>query len=350
MERQMDKINLGIVGLRFGSTMIEQLMQGEGSRFFRVHSVYDLDQAKTGVCAANYGAKPHDSLDSLLADPDVQAIGLFTPPAGRAELIGRIIGSGKDVMTTKPFEMDPCKARNILEKANELKRVVHLNSPGPLKDNKLRQIEAWRERFDLGIPVGCRADIWVNYREQADGGWYDDPEKCPVAPIFRLGIYIINDMVRLFGPARQVAVMSSRLLTGRPTVDNAQVSIQFRNGAIAGIFGSFCVDDSQRYKEPMTINFERGTIYSSVMPQEEGEPGKLLLVTKDRATGERVTEETYVTGGSGEYQWEEWHGSIIERRLNDEAYIRDIVEGINIIEAMRKSDKTGATQKVGENV
>lgn len=74
-------------------------------------------------------------------------------------------------------------------------------------------------------PLGARADIWASYREQADGTWYDDPQKCPVAPVFLLGIYLINDLIQLFGPVRDVQVLQSRLSTGRPTADNGQLSL-----------------------------------------------------------------------------------------------------------------------------
>ena len=75
--------------------------------------------------------------------------------------------------------------------------------------------------------------MWVNYCEQADGGWYDDPERCPVAPVFRLGIYIINNLAELFGEPEKVCALSSRILTGRPTADNADLAVLFKNGAIA---------------------------------------------------------------------------------------------------------------------
>jgi hypothetical protein len=42
----------------------------------------------------------------LIADPNIPVIGLYTGPVGRAALIHRIIEAGKDVMTTKPFELD----------------------------------------------------------------------------------------------------------------------------------------------------------------------------------------------------------------------------------------------------
>ncbi|WP_240417876.1 Gfo/Idh/MocA family protein [Paenibacillus periandrae] len=346
----MEKLNIAIVGLRFGSTVIEELLQGAGNPYFRVHAVCDLDPSKADECAMKYGAKPYYSIASLLADPEVQVIGLYTPPAGRAELIDQIIHSGKDVMTTKPFELNPQKALDILHKANAMKRVVHMNSPGPAWYDTLNYITAWRTKYELGKPIGGRWDIWVNYREQADGGWYDDLEKCPVAPIFRLGIYIINDMARIFGPAHKVSTMSSRLITERPTVDNSQVSLLFRNGAIANIFGSFCVDDSQRYKSPMILNFEHGTFYCNVMPTNEGDVSKLLLVARHPITRLRVTEEVEVTGDAGRYQWKELYQSVCDRTMNEEAYIHDVVEGLKIIEAMRRSDRSGRIELVQEEL
>lgn len=342
----MNKMNIGIVGLRFGSTVIEDILRGEGSRFFHVYGVCDMDQARTDAAADKYEAKPFYALESLLADPNVHAIGLYTPPAGRAGLIEKILRSGRDVITTKPFELDPREALRILNKANEMQRVVHLNSPGPVWHETLRRMQEWSVRHDLGMPIGWRADMWVNYREKSDGGWYDDPEKCPVAPIFRLGIYIINDMVRLFGPALKVSAMSTRLITERPTVDNSQLSIQFRNGALANLFVSFCVDDGQRYKGPMIVNFERGTIYYDVMPTPEGESAKLTLVTKDQTSQERVVVEAVTQGGGGQYQWEAFHDAVTQRKLNEESYIREIVEGLKIIEAMRRADKSGTTEFV----
>lgn len=342
----MAKLNMGIVGLRFGSTVIEDILGGDGSRFFHIHGVCDMDRAKTDEAAAKYKAKPYYSLESLLADPEVRVIGLYTPPAGRAELIRRIVRSGRDVITTKPFELDPVAASRALAEAADAGRVVHLNSPGPIWHETLKLMKEWSVQYDLGMPVGWRADIWVNYREKKDGGWYDDPERCPVAPIFRLGIYIINDMVRLFGPAHRVSVMSSRLLTERPTVDNAQLSIQFRNGALANLFGSFCVDDSQRYKSPMIVNYERGTFYWNVMPTPEGESAKLTLVTKDAVSRERVIAETAAAGGGGRYQWETFYDAVVGRKPSSENYVRDIVEGLKVIEAMRKADRTGTAQFV----
>ena len=90
-------------------------------------------------------------------------------------MIRRIVSAGKDVITTKPFELDPRAARGALEEAAALGRVVHLNSPRPRLAADLRQILRWQQQYELGRPVAARAETWCSYREQADGSWYDDP-------------------------------------------------------------------------------------------------------------------------------------------------------------------------------
>ena len=46
----------------------------------------------------------------------------------------------------------------------------------------------------------------------------------------------------------------------RPTADNAQIAIEFENGALANVFASFCVGDGRPWPDEVTLNYERGTI------------------------------------------------------------------------------------------
>src|SRR5262249_4882665 len=150
------------------------------------------------------GVRTYESLDEILADPVIPAVGLYTGPSRRADLLRKIIRAGKHVMTTKPFELDPHAALEVMQEARSRGCIVHLNSPAPVMPLDVSQIKQWQTEFRLGEPVACRADVWAGYREKADGSWCDDPELCPVAPIFRLGIYLINDLLEIFGPADEV--------------------------------------------------------------------------------------------------------------------------------------------------
>ena len=343
-------IPIGIVGLNFGKYVIDNLLDPVYGGYFRIDAVCDMDEPKLKAMSKRLAVKAYTRLEDLLADPDIPVIGLFTGPNGRASLIRRIFEAGKDVMTTKPFETDADEAEAVLREAVHLKRVIHLNSPAPGPSEDFALINQWRERYNLGRPIAARADIWASYQEKKDGTWYDDPQRCPVAPIFRLGIYLINDLVRLFGPADEVQVTQSRIFSGRPTPDNAQLGMLFKNGALANVFASFCIDDMQYYRNSLTLNFERGTIYRSVAPDTfatADKPIEMILVARGKSK-RQVTVRKAISTRSGGYQWDKFYHAVKRREAPTYEYVHELVEGLQIISAMKRAEQSGASEKVIE--
>jgi predicted dehydrogenase len=342
------RVPIGVVGLNFGRHIVkDQLCSGRGAPFFKVAALCDVDEAKVAEQAASLGVKAYTSLEALIGDPGIPAIALYTGPNGRAGLLRKIIRAGKDVMTTKPFENDPEAALAVLKEARELGRTIHLNSPAPVLPPDLAQIREWQEEYQLGQPVACRADVWVRYHEKADGSWYDDPLKCPVAPVLRLGIYPINDLVALFGEAEAVQVLSSRIFTGRPTADNAQLGIRFKSGALACIYASFCVEDGDQYRNSLVLNFENGTIYRNAGPvraEPLDEQSHLSLVI--RKDGRRRLAAQASVPASGEYRWDVFHRAIRGETIAEPAPISDIVSGLKIIRAMSEAERNGGCAAV----
>lgn len=345
MTATRERLRLGLIGLNFGRHILNEIHDGAATPHIELAAVCDLDRPKADKYAAQYQVPAYYDLDQMLADPSIPAIGLFTGPVGRAALIRRIIRAGKHVMTTKPFERDPAAALAVLQEAAQLKRVVHLNSPGPLLTGELRLISQWQEQYQLGRPVACRRDVWVGYREQPDGSWYDDPRQCPVPPVFRLGIYLINDLVRLFGEAQRVTVMSSRLFTQRPTSDNGQLGILFRNGMLVNIFASFCVTDGDHYRNSMVLNFANGTVHFNAGP-ERGAASEVALVQR---VGEQrqIVARAPVTDVSGLYQWEAFVRAVRGEEIGVVVTPEQIVAGVQVVAAMAAADQGSGVAEVG---
>ena len=341
------RVRIAVVGLNFGRLVVEELCSTPANKYIELVAVCDLDLARATRIANQYSI-PAVSFDDLLNDPAIEAVGLFTGPVGRAKLIQKIIRAGKHVMTTKPFELDPAAASAVLEEADQLGKIVHLNSPGPRLPDDLQQVRTWENEFALGRPIAFRREVWASYREQANGTWYDDPKLCPVAPIFRLGIYLINDMIRLFGPVEAVQVMHSRIFTGRPTPDNAQLTLQFANGVIGNIFASFCIDDGQHYANTMTLNYERGTIYRNVGPHENGTAHARSHMSVVARIGPDQTTTEYADLGDAScgYQWHEFARAIRFGRSPEHVSDETIVAGIRVISAMARSEQSGGMERV----
>jgi predicted dehydrogenase len=342
-----EPLNFGMIGLNFGGYIADTLSHEPANAFFKLAAVCDANPDRVLEFGRSRGVKAYLNIDEMLADPDVHAVGLFTGPIGRADLLRRIIRSGKDVMTTKPFELDPIATRSVLEEARMLGRVIHLNSPSPEMPGYIRQIQQWEQEFHLGHPIGCRGEVLISYREKADGRWIDNPDQCPAAPIFRLGIYAISDLVRLFGRIAEVQVLSSKMFTRRPTADNAQLNLLFENKALGSVYATFCVDNGQHYANSLILHYERGTIYRNVLPvayaKAEGTSRLLLAATNGRQ--EVITREIELQEMSGSYDWEAFHSAITGRRTVSAA-IDDVVHGVDVIAAMARAERSGRTEAV----
>jgi predicted dehydrogenase len=347
----MEKLNIGIIGLGFGRHVIEQqILRGPAEPYFRLAAVCGQEPAKADEAAVCFGTRAYYSIDDLLADPQIAAVGLFTDPAGRAELIRKIVRAGKDVMTTKPLERSADDALAVLREARSLGRTVHLNSPTPVLTADLQQIADWRRQFDLGRPVSAAVHVSCHYSEKADGSWYDDPDRCPAAPVFRLGIYAINDLVPFLGQAESVQVTHSRLSTGRPTPDNALLSIRFAGGALAAVSASFCVKDGQAYKQSMSLSFENGTVdRRTTVADEDTDDVELTLLRPSGVARNRaitLTATHPIEKCSGRYQWDVFYRAVRGEAFPDQATPEEMVAGLRIVEAMARAQKDGRTEAV----
>ena len=336
----MKPVRIAVVGLRFGDAMA-RLIHDE-LPCYEIAMVCDTLEDRAQQLGSYVGAKAVYSLDEVLADPEVEAVALFTGPKGRAVLAEKIISSGKHLLTTKPFELDATAGERVLKQAQQSGMVVHLNSPSPLPAADVLQMQRWQQENALGRIVALRAETWANYREKADGGWYDDDTSCPAAPITRLGIYFLNDFFPLLGSVKRVMVMQSRLFTGRPTADNAQISAEFENGCMANVFASFCINDGEPYRDDVTLNFEQGTvrrrIYRTADRRMHIDHAELILTRPDHA------EETLILPGgeyAGWYQWEAFVRAVRGDASIPRVSLEEINYGTRLLAAVARSVATG---------
>ena len=333
----MEKLRAAVVGLNFGKWVIEnELLGGNGTHFIELIGVCDLDIEKASALASDYGVTAYASLDAVLEDERIECVILITGPVGRAAMIDKIISAGKPVMTTKPFDISAEATLKVLKKADNLGIPVFMNSPSPLATAEIRQIEQWQGKYALGRPIGYRASTYCSYREKADGSWYDDPHSCPAAPIFRLGIYLLNDLSRFFPPVKEVHVMQSRIFTERPTSDNAQLSLLHQDGTIGSIFASFCIDDKQYYRCSYEINYERGTVYKNMGPVDVTNTDKIALQLVANV-GDQIVIETAFTESTGAgYQWDSFYNAVKGKGIGPTIQPEQVASVITILEQMRK--------------
>jgi predicted dehydrogenase len=69
-------------------------------------ATHDLDHGRASELAAPFQARVHDSLDSLLADPEVDAVYVALPHRLLAPTSERVLGSGRSALVEKPMALD----------------------------------------------------------------------------------------------------------------------------------------------------------------------------------------------------------------------------------------------------
>lgn len=339
----LQPLRMAVLGMRFGKTIANDLTQAPASQFFQLAGVCDMVRPLADEPAAKHNVKAYYSLDELLEDKSIPVIGLFTGPAGRAKLLQKIIRAGKDVMTTKPFEIDTKEAEAVLREAQKLGRVIHLNSPSPEPAEDLRQIWAWEKEFDLGRRVGIRAEVWASYFMKPDGSWMDNHDLCPGGTMTRLGIYSINDIIRIAGPVEKVNLIASRIRSERPVPDNSLLTMTFPSGCLGAIYASDCIADGSAYSAGLSLGYERGTIYRNVgSARHSAGKSYMTLARQGEKPQERVLTEKTLDSHSGAYQWDIFARAIAKKQSINDDYIRDILGGVRVLEMMRQVIKAAS--------
>ncbi|MGN6725967.1 MAG: Gfo/Idh/MocA family protein [Tepidisphaeraceae bacterium] len=93
----------------------------------RCVGVFDFNADATRKTAGDFSIKAYDSMESLLADPEVQLLHLATPPYTHAELAATALRAGKHVLCEKPLALTVDDGRRMIELARERDRVLAVN-------------------------------------------------------------------------------------------------------------------------------------------------------------------------------------------------------------------------------
>jgi predicted dehydrogenase len=322
---------------------MRRLLAAPGAVAVRICAVADASADRLAAGQSAFGCPGYADLDRMLAAVELDAVALFTGPNGRAGLIRKIIRAGKDVMTTKPFELDPIAARTVLAEAAAAGRTVFLNSPAPVLGQDLQQILEWQRTENLGRLIFAQADCWYRNIEQADGSWYDDPVLCPAAPIFRLGIYGINDLVALADDLVELQVNLAGVLTGRPTPDVAQLSLRFANGTMAFVRATWCCEPI-RDNQVSEFVFEHGTVRRDYGSRDHrNAEDTTLLLDAVNAGGELYQKHARISNRlvNSAYRWDLFVRAVRGERIPGLIGADRIVAGVEIMHTLTQALRQG---------
>ncbi len=209
-------------------------------------SVYDRSPERLRAFCAHYSLRAYESLDALLADPQVDIVVNLTTPESHAAISRAALASGKHVYSEKPLAMDFGEARALVDFAREKGLTLAAAPANALSD--ARHLAALA-LADIGTPRLVYAEMedgpvfrdkWTTWRSRSGAPW-------PGLHEFEIGCtlehagYALSWLVSLFGPVESVTAFSAVTFpdkgpgTGHITMapDFSVGCLNFRSGVVA---------------------------------------------------------------------------------------------------------------------
>lgn len=152
------------------------------------------DRAKAEAFDGDLGGDgAYGSYREALEDPEVDAAVVLTPPHRHRELVEAALEHGRHALVEKPAFPRPEDFAAVREAARAAGRRVLVAENYRYKPLR-RELARLLEEGAVGRPLMLQVDA---VKEQATGGWRDDPERAGGGALLEGGIHWVNFMAEL---------------------------------------------------------------------------------------------------------------------------------------------------------
>jgi predicted dehydrogenase len=223
-------IHAAIVGLgRWGQVLVDSVQKkSEKIQFTRAI-------ARTPVKAEAFARDRRLSLSSrledALADSAVDAVVLATPHSLHAQQIAQAAAAGKHVFVEKPFTLTKASAQEAVRAAQSAGIVLALGHNRRFSPS-VKELQARLDAGQLGVVMHAETNYSGPgaFRYQ-QGMWRADKLESPAGGMAGMGIHMVDGLIGLLGPIRQVQALSHRRALTVDIDDTTAVLLRFRSGA-----------------------------------------------------------------------------------------------------------------------
>jgi predicted dehydrogenase len=251
----VEHVRLGSIGLGWwGKVLAEAVANVPDASVTRC---YARGEAGRAAFADQFGCRPADSLDELLADPEVDGVLIATSHQSHRSLIEEAAAAGKHVFVEKPLTTgvaDGLAAVEAAEAAGVLLQVGHQRRRTTIERTMRRMVEAG-EVGEIEMVEGSQS-IPKGYTMPTEA-WRWDTDQSPLGSMTSLGIHKIDSFHYLAGPIRSVFAFT-RAGRFRPIDEATALAFEFESGAVGTLVTSFFVS---RVVE-LTISGTDATLFS----------------------------------------------------------------------------------------
>ncbi len=201
-------------------------------------------------------AKIYDSIDAVVADPDIDVIDICLPHHLHTDAVLKAAEAGKAILCEKPLCTTLSDARRIRETVNS-SGVIFMGAHNNLFTPALLEARRLVEGGFIGQPYMYRSietfqsrqfDPWASGSSAAGGGqrgWRAVLSQSGGGELLDTGYHGTYRLLSMAAGDRPVEVtgfLSRFLLSHLPTEDTGQVIVRFASGAVGQIITSWAFD------------------------------------------------------------------------------------------------------------
>lgn len=309
--------------------------------------------SKAEAFAKDYGVQGFESLDAMLADPNVQAVSICTPSGAHLDPAIAAAEAGKHVIVEKPLEITTERCDQIIEACEKagVRLVVTFQSRFH-ESSRLMKSAIDQGRFGT-VTMGDAYVKWYRSQEYYDSGaWRGTWALDGGGALMNQAIHSVDLLLWFMGPVVEISAMTATMTHERIEVEDVAVAnLKFASGALGVIEAT-----TTAYPGALKRIEISGSKGSAVLEEEDITQWDFEEETPEDATiRQRMAGKTETGGGAADPSAIGHHGHTM---LFEEA-VAAITEGrpslldghegrrsVEVIRAIYESAKTGQRVKL----
>ncbi len=213
------------------------LCQAEGSELV---AVMRRDRAKAQDFARRHGAKrAYDRAEDLLADPEIDAVYIATPPHLHKEQTLLAAAAGRHVLVEKPMALSAAECDAMIAACADAGVHLHVAYYRRFYPKFVAARALIQEEGGIGEVVAARLQMCAPPPRVGEGGlpWRLRPEISGGGLFVDVGSHRLDILLHLLGDAAEVTGYADNRLRVAPAEDSVVFALRLRSGA--QVSGSF---------------------------------------------------------------------------------------------------------------
>lgn len=238
----MEPVSVASIGLgRWG----ENLATRAAKAGLDVASCFARTKETREEFATTHDCRPAESLDELLAEPDIDGVLIATPHSTHADLVVEAASAGKHVFIDKPFTLTVAEGKRAISAADDAGVVLQVGH------NRRRQpanrwLKQMIEADDLGMIHYAEANLSYPKGLNPRTGWRGEPDQSPAGGMTGLGVHMADNLNYLLGRPARVAAFSKQIIAVSKLDDVTTATLEYHEGPLAMLGTSMVIPDIAR--------------------------------------------------------------------------------------------------------